>query len=132
MREDETSSRPLAKHFRRNLTPAEARLWSHLKRHGIHGLSFRRQHPIGPYVADFACVGARLVVEVDGGTHSTPEQLAHDRRRDGFLRKSGWRIIRVSNVDVYKKINSVLDYIARHVEPFRKVPPPSAAQTPPP
>ena len=77
----------------------------------IDGHHFRRQHPIGPYVADFACVIAKLVVEVDGGTHSTDQEQAHDRRRDAYLRRQGWRVCRVWNDDVYRNTEGVLDAI---------------------
>jgi len=83
-----------------------------------HGLTFRRQHPIGPYVADFTCVPAHLVIEVDGDTHSTDAEIAHDRRRDAFLRSKGWRVIRVWNEDVYKNLNGVLDMIFDLVPPL--------------
>ena len=135
LRENETRSRTNAKRLRRQLTSAETILWSHLRRDMFLGLRFRRQHPIGPYIADFACTAAQLVVEIDGGTHSTPAEQNHDRRRDAYLRMHGWRIIRVTNTDVYKKLDSVMDYIAVNVEKVRKVPPPSrrmrGSQTPP-
>jgi len=131
MREDENRSRPLAKRLRSEMTKAEVILWSRLRRGSMFGHQFRRQHPIGPYVADFACVAAQLVVEVDGATHSSPAELAHDRRRDAFLRRSGWRVIRVQNEDVYRSLDGVLVTIAE------RLPPPSsfalrARPTPPP
>ena len=109
MRENEARSRQFAKRLRWQLTSAETILWSHLRRDMFLGLRFRRQHPIGPYIADFACTAARLVIEIDGGTHSTPEEASHDRRRDAYIRKQGWRIIRVTNGDVYRQLGSVLD-----------------------
>src|SRR5437016_2315193 len=77
------------------------------------------KHPIGPYVADFACVPARLIVEVDGETHSTVAELAHDQRRDAYLRTRGWYVFRVTNEDVYKSLDSVLDGIVRFLPPPR-------------
>jgi very-short-patch-repair endonuclease len=111
MREDEKRSRRLAKEFRHNLTRAETILWSRLRREAIARMRFRRQHPIGSYVADFACIPAMLVVEVDGGTHSTAEELEHDRRRDAYMRSLGWRIVRVQNDDIYRNSDRVLDMI---------------------
>jgi very-short-patch-repair endonuclease len=67
------------------MTEAEVMLWSRLRLKEMHGVHFRRQHPIGPYIADFACVPAMLVVEVDGRTHATDEQHAHDVRRDAYM-----------------------------------------------
>ncbi len=130
MRKREAKSRPAAKQLRRRMTDAETILWSRLRRHVVLGLLFRRQHPIGPYIADFACVGADLVVEVDGATHSTDADIAHDRRRDVYMAARGWRIVRVTNEDVYQNLDGVLDAI------FAMIPPLStaavAARTPPP
>ena len=74
-----------ARALRRKLTNAETILWSQL-RDGIGEMRFRRQHPIGPYIADFACIQARLVVEVDGSTHASEEEQMHDARREAYLR----------------------------------------------
>ena len=115
MRENEINARTLAKRLRRSLTRAETILWVRLRRKGVNGQRFRRQHPIGPYVADFACVAARLVVEVDGATHGTDEERAHDARRDAFLRRNGWRVMRVQNHEVFRNLDDVLDAISRRL-----------------
>jgi very-short-patch-repair endonuclease len=81
VRDNGVKSRKLAKRLRRTMTKAEVVLWSNLRMLSKHGFHFRRQHPIGPYVADFAHMAGRLVIEVDGATHITPEQVAHDKRR---------------------------------------------------
>ena len=94
------------------MTDAEAILWSRLRRHEAGGYHFRKQHPLGPYIADFACLKAKLVIEVDGGTHGTAEAIAHDLRRDAFLEQRGWRVLRVHNDDIYKDLYRVLDVIA--------------------
>ena len=99
------------------MTDAEIILWSGLRHDAVCGRRFRRQHPIGPYVADFACVPVLLIVEVDGDTHSTPAELAHDRSRDAYLRARGWHVFRVTNEDVYKNLDSVLDGIVRLLPP---------------
>jgi very-short-patch-repair endonuclease len=91
---------------------AEVILWSKL-RYWPH-LRFRRQHPIGPYIADFACIPARLVIEVDGDTHGSDAGQVHDARRDSYMTERGWCILRVHNADVYKNLNAVLDIIAHH------------------
>ena len=77
----------------------------------MHGFHFRRQHPIGPYVADFACVPTRLVLEVDGATHSSEQEIAHDRRRDAYMTQRGWRVLRITNEDVYKNLDNVFEMI---------------------
>jgi len=92
------------------MTDAERILWSRLRRKSFDGASrFRRQHPIGPYIADFACVKAWLVVEVDGDTHMAD----HDRRRDAFMTARGWRVVRVTNHEIYKNLEGVLEGIWR-------------------
>ncbi|HLY04129.1 MAG TPA: endonuclease domain-containing protein [Rhizomicrobium sp.] len=103
-----------ARALRRRLTKAETILWSRL-RGGIGGMRFRRQHPIGPYIADFACIRARLVLELDGATHGTDEQ-AHDARREAYLRSQHWRIVRIRNELVYDSLERVLDVIYQHTQ----------------
>lgn len=111
MRDDETRSRSFARTMRQSLTDAETILWSRLRRGGLAGARFRRQHPIGPWIADFACHDVRLVVEVDGATHSSPDELARDARRSTDLAGRGWSILRVHNADVYRNLNAALDTI---------------------
>jgi len=100
------------------MTDAEVIMWSRL-RDTPFGMRFRRQHPIGPYIGDFACPMARLIVEVDGGTHSTAAELAYDQRRDAYLRRRGWRVLRVSNLDVYRNLGGVLDEISLYARARR-------------
>ena len=88
------TTRKRAKILRRDLTDAEYRLWYHLKSKGLDGYHFRKQHPIGPYIVDFVCVKHKLVVEVDGGTHTSDEAIAHDRKRTAYLNDLGWSILR--------------------------------------
>ena len=105
-----------ARALRRRLTNAETVLWSRL-RHGIGGMRFRRQHPIGPYIADFACIRARLVVEVDGATHSSVAERRHDARREAFLHSRSWQIVRVTNDEVYHSLDAVLEFIYQRSRP---------------
>jgi very-short-patch-repair endonuclease len=100
-----------AQALRSELTDAERILWSKLKGRQVNGWQFRNQHPVGPYIADFACVKARLIIEVDGASHTEDAQLAHDERRSAFLRKQGWHVHRVWNIDIYNNLNAVLDGI---------------------
>lgn len=85
-----------ARRLRKEMTAAETMLWRSLRDRGI-GAKFRRQVPIGPYVGDFVCVAARLIVELDGRPHESPERTAHDRCRDAWLGEHGWRVLRVPN-----------------------------------
>ncbi|MBI1210216.1 MAG: DUF559 domain-containing protein [Alphaproteobacteria bacterium] len=112
-REREANTIQLARRLRRSMTDAEVILWSHLRRDQFRRLRFRRQHPIGPYVADFVCTKRKFVIEVDGETHHTPEQLLHDMRRRAYLEDRGWREMRVTNQDVYDDLDGVLETIWR-------------------
>ncbi len=126
MREGEVRSRRFARRLRKTMTEAEVLLWTFLRKRGLDGFRFRRQHPIEPYIADFACIEGKLVVEVDGATHWTPNELEHDQRRTAFLESKGWRVLRVTNLDVFDDLNGVWLAIER------LLPPPTASPPPPP
>ncbi len=117
MREDERKSRPRARAMRHRMTKAEFALWIRLREANRHGFKFRRQHPIGPYAADFAHVRGRLVIEIDGETHGTEKEIEHDRRRDAFMKARGWDIVRFRNIDVYENIDGIVEQLARRLGP---------------
>jgi len=100
-----------ARKLRRETTPAERLLWSALRNSSFAGLKFRRQHPIGCYVADFYCQQEKLVIELDGDSHDFSEQK--DRERTEALNKEGYQVIRFSNADVLENLEGVLMMIAR-------------------
>jgi very-short-patch-repair endonuclease len=108
MREREAEARTHAKVMRKNLTKAEAVIWSKIKGKNLNGHHFRRQHPIGPFIVDFACVEGMVVLEIDGGTHMTSEGIAKDARRTAFLEGEGWHVVRVWNNQVYDNRDGVL------------------------
>lgn len=113
------------------MTKAEVVLWLHLRDLRKIGYNFRRQHPIGPYIADFAILSGKLVIEVDGATHGSDEELAHDCRRDAYLRANGWRVLRVLNMDVYNDVHWVVELILSQV-PLPVRPNLCSAEPPPP
>lgn len=92
-------------------TDAERVLWSKLRRKQIRALRFRRQFPIGPYIVDFVCLQAKLVIEVDGGQHGAE----NDAIRSAWLNKHGHRVLRFWNNDVLRNIDGVLQTIASEV-----------------
>ncbi len=96
------------------MTDAERRLWSKLRRVQL-GVRFRRQQPIGPYIADFYCAAARLVVEVDGGQHNGV-QRTHDSRRDRWLRDEGYSVLRFWNNEVLANTDGVLTEVMLALE----------------
>ncbi len=103
-----------ARELRRNMTDAERLLWRHVRRKQLAGAHFRRQRPIGPFIADFVCVERRLVVELDGGQHA--ERGDDDARRTRFLEQRGYRVLRFWNNDVLSNIDGVLRVIAAALE----------------
>jgi very-short-patch-repair endonuclease len=105
--------RPLAKLLRANATSAERVLWSILRSKQLAALRFRRQQPIGPYIADFFCPSAKLVVELDGGQHGSDQIAAYDEDRTHFLESKGYRVLRFWNVEVIKDRDSVAEAIFR-------------------
>jgi very-short-patch-repair endonuclease len=92
-----------AKRLRRISTPSEDAIWELLRDRKLLGLKFRRQVPIGPYVADFYCYELRLVLEIDGSIHEEDSQIAHDRNRDANLEALGFRLLRFTNRDADEK-----------------------------
>ena len=100
-----------ARSLRREQTAAEAKLWSSLRGNRLGEHKFRRQVPVGPFIADFLCRERMLIVEVDGATHSSDEEIAFDARRTGYLKTEGYRVLRVLNDDVYRQLDDVLNGI---------------------
>ena len=92
----------LARSLRREMTDAERALGRRIRQRQT-GHRFRRQHPIGPYIADFACIERRLVIEVDGGQHGS----ASDDRREAFLRNRGYVVVRFWNTEVLQNMDGV-------------------------
>jgi very-short-patch-repair endonuclease len=108
------------------MTRAETLLWRYLKPHHIDGLAFRRQAPIGQYIADFICRRARLVVEVDGGSHDFEARQLRDRRRDDRFASQQYVVLHFTNEQVLKNLHGVIETI-RATASMRVQPPPSLA-----
>jgi very-short-patch-repair endonuclease len=97
-----------AENLRANLTEAEQALWKILRRDQL-GIRFRRQHPIGPYIVDFACLTHLLIIEIDGGKHA--EKIAYDTQRTHFLEKAGFCVLRFWNNEVLQNPEGVYSVI---------------------
>src|SRR5438045_2406343 len=82
----------------------------------LNGLKFVRQYPIGPYYVDFVCRERRIIVEIDGATHGTEEELAYDAQRTGYLHTQGFRVFRVNNGDVYENLNGICEGLIAFAE----------------
>ena len=102
-----------AKELRRNLTPAERKLWARLRGNQLSGLSFRRQHALGQFIVDFCCPECKMTVELDGRAHAN--QVEYDQARAQWLRLHGWRELRFTNREVEENIESVLNTIVEAV-----------------
>lgn len=111
MRGANRRSAPVARKLRRLSTNAESRLWAELRNRQLENFKFVRQEPVDPYVADFICREARLIIEVDGATHSTDAETQRDSTRTADLLAPGYRLIRVQNDDVYNAMEGVLTTI---------------------
>ena len=102
-----------ARALRGNMTHPERALWKELRDYK-HGWRFRRQFPIPPYIVDFACIEARLIIEVDGGQHARP---GDHYLRDGELQREGWRVLRFWNNEILTNPQGVLRTIAETLGP---------------
>jgi very-short-patch-repair endonuclease len=112
-----------ARKLRAEATPAEQALWEVLRDRKLGGLKFRRQSPIGIFIADFHCRELNLVVELDGEAHSDRKQTAHDENRDFYLRSLGCTILRFSNQQVFEESEEILARIreaASRLRPTKK------------
>ena len=120
-----------ARRLRRRSTNAERLLWHLLRRKDLHGLKFRRQEPIDPFIVDFACIESRVVVELDGEYHDEEEQKKKDAERTQHLNSLGFEVIRFSNDFVFEHTDEMLDAIENICmarSPLR-VPPPKGEGT---
>ena len=115
--------RQAARRLRQDMTDAEQKLWQALRAHRFRGVGFRRQAPLGPYIADFVCHALKLVIEVDGGQHSGS---ARDARRDEWMAREGYEVLRFWNNEVLGNLEGVLDRIGREIA---AAPPPQPSPT---
>lgn len=103
-----------AKDLRKKSTPWENKLWyEFLRRYPIR---FRRQQPIDPYIVDFYCSSAKLIIEADGGGHFYDDKIEYDEKRDDFLKNKGYTVLHFSNLDIDKNFYEVCSVIDRTVK----------------
>jgi very-short-patch-repair endonuclease len=134
----------LAKQLRRVMSPPECRIWLRIRGREPGQPAFRRQHAIGPYVADFYCAKAGLVVEIDGAGHSWNDAAVdHDARRDAYMKRLGLRVLRIPAGDIFANPDEIaerLKVLALRMTEARKArkgqcgvgPPPPLRGPPPP
>lgn len=103
-----------AAYNRNHPTDAEALLWDFLSADGL-GVTFKRQHIIGDYIADFVCLSSKLIVELDGGYHQIEQQQISDAKRTEWLESRGFKVIRFTNEELFNGIDTVLDKIKDNI-----------------
>lgn len=96
-----------AQHNRNNPTEAEDLLWQYLRTDGL-GVTFKRQHIIGDYIADFVCLSRKLIIELDGGYHQIPQQQVSDEERTKWLGERGFKVIRFTNEELFDRLDNVI------------------------
>jgi very-short-patch-repair endonuclease len=113
-----TASRltPRAQSLRQFDGLAETRVWARLRGGAIDGWKIRRQHPVGPYVVDFACMPLRLVIEIDGGVHTTDKATLNDHHRQQAIEALGWTVIRFANAEALGDPGRIDDAIRAHAK----------------
>jgi very-short-patch-repair endonuclease len=116
MRGENKAATDRARELRRNSTAAEQKLWAFLKGRQVGNAKFVRQEPIGRYFADFACRKAKLIIEIDGVTHSTIGEKAKDAKRTAELEKMGYRVVRFSNEEIFGDLEPILEIILRNLK----------------
>jgi very-short-patch-repair endonuclease len=94
--------------LRREMTPAEAKLWSILKGRRLNGRKFRRQQSLGPYIVDFYCPAESLIIELDGEVHNDGMRREYDAKRHEFLQSLGMKVVRFENSQVFENIDNVI------------------------
>ncbi len=114
-RAERAESDQRARELRREMSMTERRVWSRLRRRQLSGFKFRRQVPIGPYFADFACLKAGLVVEVDGDHHG--EQAAYDARRDRYFAGMDFEVLRFWLSEIDENLDGVVETIGTALTP---------------
>lgn len=105
-----------AKALRKRMTEAETKLWHQLRAHRFQAVKFKRQCPIGRYVADFVAIQYKLIIEVDGSQHASHTQ--YDKERDAFFAKQGYTVLRFWNHEVLTQTDAVMEEILKHLSPL--------------
>lgn len=101
--------------LRKNMTDAEKFLWSKIRGKQLQECQFYRQKIIGNYIVDFYCAKAKLIIELDGGQHYTNEGKAKDETRDKYMQCHGLKVLRFSDIEVFKNTDGVLEEISKYL-----------------
>jgi len=126
-----TAERAKRRQLRREMTPAEVRLWGCLRNQQLLGCRFRRQYSIGPFILDFYCPRLKFGIELDGESHYEPGAPEYDARRQRYLQGFGVTVHRFLNAEVMENLEGVLEVIRREVQARMDAAPPQQIATPP-
>ena len=106
----------LSKQLRNSSTDTETLIWAKIRMRQLKGFLFYRQKPLGGYIADFYCPKAKLIIEVDGGQHRTPDSIKYDEVRDMYMKNIGLKTLRFTNIDVLENIDGVVKIIENNLK----------------
>ncbi len=106
----------VSRKLRNNQTPQEKILWNILRNRNFCNLKFKRQYPIGKYIVDFICLEKRIIIEVDGGQHNTPEEIEYDNNRSKYLNERKFKVIRFWNNDIDNNIEGVYETLDKYIK----------------
>jgi very-short-patch-repair endonuclease len=121
---NQKAQKEFRRELRKNLTPAEAKLWKYLQNSQLDGRKFRRQHSVGQYIIDFYCPKEKLAVELDGNSHFNSVNEQYDIKRGEYLNSLGINVVRFENKDIFEKTEIVLESIKSHFINLPPLPPP--------
>ena len=121
---NQKAQKEFRRELRKNLTPAEAKLWKYLQNSKLDGRKFRRQHSVGQYIIDFYCPKEKLAVELDGNSHFNSVNEQYDIKRGEYLNSLGINVVRFENKDIFEKTEIVLESIKSHFINLPPLPPP--------
>ncbi len=107
-----------SKELRKNSTDAEQKMWDLLRRNQIAGLHFKRQKPIGKYVADFVCASKKIIIEIDGGQHNESDNIINDNIRTKYFEDLGYKVIRFWNNEVIENIEGIKEFLFNSLAPL--------------
>ena len=105
-----------ARNLRKNMTTQERKLWQLLRNNALGGFKFRRQVPIGNYVADFVCECKNIIIEIDGGQHNENKVVEHDKSRTTYFNSLGYKVLRFWNTEIDKQIYDVCEVILKELK----------------
>ena len=106
----------IARKLRHSQTSQELKLWNLLRNRKFNGYKFVRQYPIGDYIVDFACRKKKIIIELDGGQHNTPEIIEYDKNRSKYIEQKGYKILRVWNNDIDNNLEGVYEWLLKFFE----------------